>query len=194
MTAEAMGGDVFLTRGHSWLSKAIRFCTRAIGEPRTKVNHVGVVVERGDLESCVVVEALRTVRKHRLWNRCGPPKKDSVAIYRPINLTQDEIAQVVASANKQVGKTYGYFKILAHLLDWLLLGAYVFRRIARNGEYPICSWLVAHTFAKAGKDFGVAAGMADPDHIWDFIRENPKKYEQIHPLEPIWGASKPEQA
>lgn len=187
MAVKAEAGDVFLTRGHSWLSKAIRFCTQAIGEPRTKVNHVGVVVEGGDLESCVVVEALRKVWKHRLWKRYGPPKKDSVAIYRPVNLTQDEIAQVVASANKQVGKTYGYFKILAHLLDWLLLGVYVFRRIARNGEYPICSWLVAHAFAKAGKDFGVAAGMADPDHIWDFIQENPKKYEQIHPLEPIWG-------
>ena len=37
-------GDVFLTRGSSFISRAIRFFTRSIGEKRTKVNHVGLVV------------------------------------------------------------------------------------------------------------------------------------------------------
>ncbi len=193
MTVNIEAGDVFLTRGHSWLSKAIRFFTRSIGESRTQVNHVGVVVEPGDLKTCVEVEALIKVRRHRLWAQYGPPKRDSVAIYRPINLTEAEIAKVVESANRQVGKKYGFLKLLAHLLDWLLLGAYVFRRIARNGKYPICSWLVAHAFAAAGKDFGVAAGMADPDHIWDFVNTKKDKYKEVHSLKPIWEAGEQEQ-
>ena len=91
-----------------------------------------------------------------------------------------------------MGKTYGYFKIIMHLLDWLLLGAYVFRRLTTNGNYPICSWLVAHAFAKADKNFGVAPGAANPDDIWDFVEENPDKYEQVHPLQPIWDKQETE--
>ncbi len=180
-------GDVFLTRGTSFVSRAIRFFTRTIGERRTQVNHVGVVVEEGRLRDCEVVEALSRVRRHRLWDRYGPPRNDLVAVFRPVNLGRNEIAVVVAEAQEQVGKKYGRFKIVAHLLDWFLLGAYVFRRLARNGNYPICSWLVAHAFAKAGKNFGVAPGAANPDDIWDFVQANPDKYERIHPLERIWS-------
>ena len=51
-------GDVFLTRGNAFISKAIRFFTCGIGEKRTRVNHVGLVVEEGDVKTAVVVEAL----------------------------------------------------------------------------------------------------------------------------------------
>jgi hypothetical protein len=193
MAVEAAAGDVFLTRGHGFLSKAIRFCTRGIGEKRSKVNHVGVVVVGGNLEICIVVEALTKVKRHRLLKQYGPPKKDGVAIYRPTNLTEEEIAKVVATANEMVDQSYGYLKILAHLLDWLLFGIYFFRWFGRNGKYPICSWLVAYAFEQAGKHFGVKTGMASPDDIWDFIEENPDKYEQIHPLEPLGVVAGPEE-
>ncbi len=52
-------------------------------------------------------------------------------------------------------------------------------------DYPICSWLVAHAFACAGKDFGCEAGAATPDDIWDFVTTNADKYVRIHPLVPI---------
>jgi hypothetical protein len=178
-------GDVFLTRGKDFLSRAIRFFTRTIGEKRTKVNHVGIVVEEGTLRNAVVIEALSKVKRHRLWDRYGPPRKDSVAAYRAMNLTKEEIGIIVSEADSQVGKRYGYLKILAHLADWVLLGAYVFRRVARNGKYPICSWLVAHAFAKTGKNFGVQPGAASPDDIWDFIQKYPQIYELIRPLEPL---------
>ncbi|MGD9268032.1 MAG: hypothetical protein PVH70_11390, partial [Desulfobacterales bacterium] len=55
-------GDVFLTYGAGFFSKLIRFFTRTIGESRTKVNHTGIVVTEGDLESCQVVETLLRVR------------------------------------------------------------------------------------------------------------------------------------
>ena len=52
-------------------------------------------------------------------------------------------------------------------------------------RYPICSWLVAHAFKKAGKTFGVKPGAATPDDIWDFVRSNPDKYETVIELGPL---------
>ena len=178
-------GDVFLTRGYSFISRVIRFFTRDAGEKRTRVNHVGVVVEAGEITTAIVVEALSLVKRHRLWAQYGPPRKDGVAVYRVTNLTPDEIEIIVTTAERQVGKKYGYLKIVAHFLDWLLQGAYVFRRLVPDGKYPICSWLVAHAFSEAGKHFDVEPGAATPDDIWDFIVENPDKYTQVHPLVPL---------
>jgi hypothetical protein len=177
-------GDVFLTRGSSFISWAIRVCSRGIGEKRTQVNHVGLVVEDGSLRTAMVVEALSKVRRHRLWDQYGPPKKDEVAVFRPTNLTPEECDIIVATANRQVGKKYGYIMIVAHFLDWLLLGAYFFRRLVPGSKYPICSWVVAHAFAEAGKFFGVDPGAAEPDDIWDFIKDKrPQYYREVHPLE-----------
>ena len=182
-------GDVFLTRGTGLLSRAIRFCTRSFGEKRSKVNHVGVVVEGGGLQTAVVVEALIRVRKHRLWERYGPPKKDHVAVYRANNLRSEEIAVIVAEANEQIGRPYGFGKIIAHFLDWLLTGAYLFRRLTSDPRYPICSWLVAHSYSKAGKYFGVAPGAADPDDIWDFVVKHTDIYEPVIELGPLSRSS-----
>jgi hypothetical protein len=67
----------------------------------------------------------------------------------------------------------------------MLLGAYVFRRLVPGRRYPICSWVVAESFGKAGKHFGVEPGAASPDDIWDFIEARPDLYETIHPLRPL---------
>jgi len=172
-------GDVFFTRGTSCLSRAIRVCTRSFGEKRSKVNHVGVVVEEGGIQTAVVVEALSKVRKRRLWKRYGTSNKHQVAIYRAKNLKPEQIEIIVAEANEQVGRPYGYVKIIAHLLDWLLNGVYFFRRLTSDPRYPICSWLVAHSYSKAGKHFGVAPGAADPDDIWDFVDKRADIYKPI---------------
>ena len=185
MDSELRPADVFLTQGTSLMSRLIRFFTRRIGESRTKVNHVGVVVQGGPLREAMVVEALSTVRRHRLWGRYGPPRKGLVAIYRPLDLSPEQIANVVAGANGYVGRKYGWFMLVAHLLDWVLQGAYVFRRLAGVDRYPICSWVVAHAFLKAGKDFGVAPGAADPDDIWDYIVTHHSRFARIHALAPL---------
>jgi hypothetical protein len=185
MSIELERGDVFLTRGNSFISRAIRFFTRGIGEKRTKVNHVGLVVEAGELETAVVVEALSRVTRHRLFEQYGPPKTDSVAVYRATNLTADEINIIVSTAERQVGKKYGWPMIVAHLFDWMLLGAYVFRHLVSGDRYPICSWLVAHSFSKAGKHFGVEPGEAAPDDIWDYIETHPNRYIEVRPLTPL---------
>ena len=179
-------GDVFLTRGKGFKRRTIRFFTRGFGKKRTKVHHVGLVVEGGDLTTAIIVEAVSRVKRHRFWSAYGPPKKDSVAIYRATNLSQDEIDTIVRRAESHVGKRFGYPMIVAHFLDWLLLGAYVFRRIVPGGKYPICSWVVADAFGEVGKNFGVEVDMATPDDIWDFVADrSPSQYEQIHPLAPL---------
>jgi len=60
-------GDIFLTRGCDLISRAIRFFTKSIGEKRTKVNHVGLVVQRGNIKTAIVVEAQSKVVRHKLW-------------------------------------------------------------------------------------------------------------------------------
>jgi hypothetical protein len=174
--------DIFLTRGTSLLSRLIRFFSVRIGEKRAMVNHVGIVVEGGPFHEAIVVEAQRTVLRHRLVDWYG--KSDTmVAVYRPINLSEDEMSVVVHAAESYVGRTYGYFKIITHALDWFLLGAYVFRRLNIRDNYPICSWVVAHAYGKADKHFGVHPGAANPDDIWRFVVSNPEKYKVVRPLE-----------
>ena len=61
----------------------------------------------------------------------------------------------------------------------------MFRRFTSNGEYPICSWLVAHSYAKAGYYFDTDPSAADPDDIWDFVDKKPEYYERIIELGPM---------
>ncbi len=176
--------DVFLTKGDSFVSRAILFFTRSFGEKRTEVNHVGIVVGAGPVRSAVIVEALGKVRKHPL-GRYAKKRTTAVAVFRPLNLDEAEKDLIVQKAESYVGRRYGVVKIAGHLADWCLQGAYVFRWLTRNDSYPICSWVVAHAFSAAGKEFGVEAGAANPDDIWDFVLKNPDKYEQIRELRPL---------
>ena len=66
-----------------------------------------------------------------------------------------------------VGRFYGYGKLPLHLLDAVLCGRRVFRRLAR---WPllICSWHVVKSFAAGGVTFGVPAWAAQPDDLWDW--------------------------
>ena len=174
--------DILLARRRSFLSRAIRFFTRSFGEPRSEVSHVGIVVEGGSLEQAVIVEAAGRVKKRRLIKRYGRRSKTEVAFYRPLNLSPEERAVVVRAAEKYVGEDYSYFKIVLHLLDWFLQGAYVFRRLGGFDNYPICSWLVAQSYAEVGKTFGVPPGAASPDDICDFVTTNPEKYLMVRRL------------
>ncbi len=173
--------DIFFTRGSGLVSRLIRFFTRGIGESRTRVNHVGVVVEAGSLDEAVVIEALSRVRRHRLMDQYAGTRHE-VAVYRPRDVSEDGVRVIVAAAEGYEGREYGWLKLILHFLDWVLLGVYLFRRLAGN-RYLICSWLVAHSFRKAGLFFGVEPGEAQPDDIWDFIQESPDRYREVRPLE-----------
>lgn len=176
---ELRRGDIFFTRGNALISKLIRIFSRVGGESRTRVNHIGVVVN--DDSEAIVVEALSKVKRHKLWDEYGN-SKTRIAVYRPTSLTSDEIDLIVGKAESYVGCSYGYGKIFAHLGDWLLGGRYFFRRFASMDKYPICSWVVADAYAAANKNFGCPVGMAEPDDIWDFVNAHPDKYEVIWKL------------
>ena len=69
--------------------------------------------------------ALCKVMRHKFWSQYSPPKKDLIAFYRVTNLTAEEVKDIVAEPEKQVGKKYGVPMIIAHFLDWLFL-EYIF--------------------------------------------------------------------
>lgn len=180
---ELKAGDIFATKGNGWISKAIRFCSKKIGESRTEVNHVGLIHTPGTPPcTSVGIEALHRVKQHTLLDQYQNKDTD-IYILRPKNLDRDQLTGILNVAQSHVGKKYGYVKIGLHLLDWALLGAYVFRRFGRMKNYPICSWLVDDAYRKgAGLNFGVAQAQCQPDDIWDFAIKNPDKYEVLGPF------------
>ncbi|MCA9571715.1 MAG: hypothetical protein KC656_27950, partial [Myxococcales bacterium] len=178
---ELRPGDVVLTRGTSWVSRLIRVASRVVGESRTQVNHVGVLATGGSLGlqgllrgsrgqvdllqgEPEIVEALARVVQHPFLPAYANAWSE-VAVFRCEALTDEERAEVVRRAGAYVGRRYGYLQLVAHFLDWLLQGAFVFRRLTSTARYPICSWLVAHAY-KGIDDFGTRPGGASPDDIW----------------------------
>jgi hypothetical protein len=170
--------DIFFTRGEGFISKAIRVCTRSKGEPKTVVNHVGAFVRMGNVATADVIEALATVKCHTLMDQYWG-SDDQVAVFRPRGLMESQRKIIVSKLYQYEGRRYGYAKLVTHLLDYALNGAYVFRRLTSSDNYPICSWVVAQAFSHASLNFGVEPGAATPDDIWDFCVANPDKYTKV---------------
>jgi len=171
---EELGPYIVLERS---LKKA-----RRIGEAPTQVNHVGLIVEGGPISDAVIVESLSRTLRRKLVDGYNGKNAPDVAVFRPIDITPEEVAIIVAKAEDYVGRTYGYFKVLTCLADWFLFEKYVFRRLSRTDNFPMCSWLVAHAEAKVNRFFGVDPGAATPDDIWDFCVAHPEKYALVIPL------------
>jgi hypothetical protein len=175
--------DIFFTRSKTWLGWLIRTCTRAPGESRTWAQHVGMIVSEGEDLDAIAIEALTTVERHPLRDEYGDGKTELI-VYRPINLTDAEKIIIMVAAHADVGKQYGYGKLLLHFGDWCcseVVGRDVclFRRLALVDKFPICSFAVARWWAAAKKFFGVKVGAASPDDIWDFCQGNPDKYQRV---------------
>ena len=177
-------GDIVFTRGQSFVSAAIRWFSRSTGESRTMVNHCGVVVKGGGLygsDGAEIVEALTTVKRRRLRVYANSDKT-AVAVYRPTNVSPDEIVKIVDYCTQAVGRKYNYPMIVAHAIDRLVFNhAYVVRRLVGADRYPICSWIVAQAYSRAGYTFGVEPGQADPDDIWDHCLTS-GHYKPVHHL------------
>lgn len=182
---ELQPGDIFLTKGNSFISRVIRILTRDKGESRTEANHVGIVTESGTISTATIVEALTKVKRRKM-EVYRKSKSTAIAIFRPINLSQEELDTIVFKANSYVGADYGYGKLITHFIDWLLGGVYFARRFTNSDNYPICSWLVAYAYMTVDKDFGVEPGAASPDDIWDFCITNTDKYQMVHSMIPLF--------
>jgi hypothetical protein len=183
-TKQLQACDILFVQSQTILGKLIRKFSQVFGESRTKVNHVGIVVQGGKPSEAVIVEALQRTRKINFY-KAYRNKFCKLAIYRAKNLTLEQKRTISEKAESYIGKKYGYIKILAHWLDWLFLGAYVFRRLTKMDKYPICSYLVAQSFAEGGKFFGMHPGQAQPDDMWDFVVSHHDKYEKVYGLDLI---------
>jgi hypothetical protein len=176
--------DIFFTHGNGIISKIIRFGERHPGDWISLVNHTGIVVEQGTIGSADIIEALVKVRKHTLWSQYHD-RSDKVAIFRPLNLSNEHKSIIVNKALDYEGRTYGYLKIGTHTLDYFTGGRYIFRRLTNSDRYPICSWVVAQSYSKVGLTFGCSPGQANPDDIWDYCTGHPEKYQKVFDLQNI---------
>lgn len=69
------------------------------------MNHVGIIVEDGNMETATTVEALAKVHMHPL-GMYARKLDTAVAVYRPINLTGEETEKITAKASRMsVGST-----------------------------------------------------------------------------------------
>lgn len=181
-------GDIFFTRGGAWISRMIRWAESRPGN-KGEVNHVGLVVARGDFPDAEVIEALRTVQRHTLRSEYGG-SGTAISVYRPLNISTEQLLRVLGYADRLVGQKYDYAKIALHLVDGLLgkvarREVVLARRLAAGGRGPICSWVVAQAFGSAGLTFGVPGRAADPDDIYDFCRTHPEIYGKVRDLVPL---------
>jgi len=185
MSIYLLPGDIVFTQAPTLLGRLIRRFTRAEGEQKTETNHCGVITSGGyflskKVPSAWIVEALTKVKYHSL-RKAYIGSKNKIMIYRPINLTYNMKLIIQQQAERYIGKSYGYFKIVLHFFDWIIGNRQFFRRLMVLDKYPICSYLVAKSFSAIGADFGIKAKFASPDDILDFCQRNEDKYKKI------WG-------
>lgn len=169
--------DLIFTRSKTRLGWAIRWFQRSRGEPKSWTNHTAGI---GFSEN--VVEADTTV----ISTPFDEWKEDKdFQIWRTVDLDVSSQSFVASYAEAQIGRKYGFAKIIPHALDGLLSkitggSPYVFRRMLFIKEYPICSWLWAYAYHQAELDFGSNPQKVSPDDQFDFVMNHPEKWERIY--------------
>jgi hypothetical protein len=158
------------------LSRLIRFFEQAPGKPKPLVSHACLVVsanpDPNDPMGATIVEAEPHTVRHTI-HQGYDGTDEKICVFRPMQLTQQQQADVLAEMNSYVGAVYGYVKLLACAGDFLMLGHDVFRRACALNKYPICSWEVAWAFDKVRTNyFGVSKDACEPSDIWNRIISN----------------------
>lgn len=183
----ALPGDVFFTRSSSLLGKLIRWAEHDPNEPNgVWANHVGVVVSAGwivpptaaevgglKLTYATVVESLWKTERWDWFPNHKHEDGNEIRVYRKAGLTLPQIVRIEAGALSFVGRTYGWWKLFAHLADRLLFGG---KKTVSNflhvEKRPICSFTAAHSFQVAGISFGMDPDVADPDEMMDWCEQS----------------------
>jgi len=165
-------GDIIGVRSKGLISWGIALGSMNIGEERTRLSHVGIITKGGTWEEALITEALTTVVERHI----SEYKKVHMVVYEP--LISDEKKMILREkALDYKGCSYGWFKIVAHFLDFWLNGAYVFRRLCKMDRYPICSWLVANCYSHVNIEFGKPLATIQPDDIDDFCLNHPRLFK-----------------
>jgi hypothetical protein len=163
-------GDVYVVAGKGWMSNAIRFLTRRVGESKSRASHVGMIV-KGSPDP-MVMEALPKGITRREFSRIGPRH----AVYRP-PWNDRQLAITLARAAEDEGKAYGWAKVVSSGLDWFLNDAYLFRRLTDRGgsgldcSFAVWDWTEAAFRMDGQQPFGVNRNCS-PDDIDDYVRKH----------------------
>jgi hypothetical protein len=173
-------GDVFFTHSQSLLGSLIRWAEHDPNEPNGAwANHVGVVVSPGWIvpppgvgnlrfTQATVIESLWKTERWRWWENHKDEKGQLIRVFRHRSLTPGQLRAIEHTANEFVGRTYGWWKLFAHLADRIVFGG---KKTVSNWlvieKRPICSFTVAHAFDAAKVSFGMDPDAADPDEMMD---------------------------
>jgi hypothetical protein len=168
-------GDVIHVQGRGLLSNLVRFFSKADKEETSWASHSAMVLRVG--EEIEIIEALwKTVI--RPMTAYKGKKAKLLVCRKPGGIEEQQRQKMIEKAEYYVGKQYGFWEITFHVLDRLLNNSYVFRRLIKDDDYPICSWLVAYVYDRViGYRFGAPPNAAQPDDIldhcvdygWDFV-------------------------
>lgn len=170
-------GDIILTRSSGFMSKLIRRFTHRLWQKPASYSHSEIVVEPGifdpdwEVDGAMVISADKTGVNLR---KITDIKGRQGVIYR-IKLSDNKIknrymlGMVAAAAKTKLGSPYPVWRLVMHLLDWMLFDAYLFRRVGRTERVMECSSLVAWSFDDF-MDFGLPWYLVSPDSIYDHLK------------------------
>jgi hypothetical protein len=167
--------DSISVHSRSLLGWLIREAETAPEEQNTYSNHCAdITFDRSSTEALWVV----TKTPFDQWLQ----EHGDFEIWRYTGLTQEQRETVARKAESYLGRHYGWWKLLIHLMDAFLTflrrkETYFFRRIMSYDRYPICSWVEAYAYQAANINFGCEPNVADPDVIYDYKKAHPDHWK-----------------
>jgi hypothetical protein len=174
-------GDVIHVQNRGLLSNLVRSFSKEDEEDLSWASHSAMVLRVND-EIQIIEALLRTVIRPITAYK---GKKSKLLVWRkPGGIEEEHKLKMVEKAEYYEGKIYGFWEIALHVLDRCLNNSYVFRRLIKDNDYPICSWLVAYVYDRVlGYHFGAPPNAAQPDDLldhcvdsdWEFIWADSRK-------------------
>ena len=160
-------GDIVLVRNTGWLSTAIRYLTKGY------YNHTGMFISSDEIIEAtfkkVEINALSILIDMSVTNKC------EFSVYRPINLTQEQIDIMVDFAEAQVGDKYDFVQLIC-------IGLFILFHIGRKHQPLdarkawICTELIGEAFLAAGIKLD---DKIDPDALSPAEIANSKHLQRI---------------
>jgi hypothetical protein len=161
-------GDVVFFEDNSWMSKTIKWFTRAKGESKTRFSHVGMMLG----SNCLAEEKKQVTIQNAEERLLSEGKRQ---VWRPLFLTTEQKATIINYWLLAEGRKYGWWANIPHILDGFIskfIGdARLFRRLPMGEVRTNCSGRVSIIFRYAvGMPlFEQIPGTESPDCLHDYI-------------------------
>ena len=176
---ELQCGDTILMSSRSFISTAIRWFTRAKGEPASRVSHVAGMISP---ELCSEALARNTIHKFK-----PHLSRQTIIIYRPKHLNFGHRIKIREYCEKVEDRWYGFWKLIPQAKDGLMMRLFGWDPKTRaanrqTSKYQICHehWALALEYATGNnKVFGKAWWELTPDEMDDYCGTSPTEFELI---------------